>query len=368
MPRELDINAWMTRSTIQFEMFLEEKLELLEEAAELANMMSAATSGGGASKSAVDGEEGSGQQASPVFQLSEGLRVLPATFIDDSHRFVETLYINLPTGFGGDCGGARNTRGAISQDVFNNGEAGDDVIADDDDEDSKHMPFLYGEASSIGVRQIYNHLIGGDADTTNSTRSGGGGGGISFVDLGSGVGKLVVEMAHYHHATNPLSHHQTPATFMGIELDRERAVVGDMALKTESFISEFTSSSSEPPTTMMSPTPPRVELLEGDMFHLLPSIATRSENLEEGASHFLFCCGVGFSNAFVGKLCSLIYDTYSPQIQGSALKGCILLFKQHPRGHPLYTHASTQEMITIGTSWMDEAPAVLLKFKPRRMF
>ena len=311
---------------MMFELFLESKLEALEEAT--SSVSTAAT-------------ELAGNAPFCPVQLGDGLRSLPQSFLDTSHEFVENIYFKLPTGFG-----AADNQVMIPHIA---------LAAREEDLNGNHNPFLYGEVSASGTRTLLTDVILPMLKSAKleERRS------FTFVDLGSGTGKLVTELAHLvMNATRTAVSYpllSAPSSFIGIELDSYRAGIAQQAFSDAAFQAAFFGTQKEVD----------VRFYSGDMFELLPTIVSGEQGQQQ---HLLFCCGVGFSDEFVVKLCDLIYDSYhvhqsaDGSINASLLRGCLFLFKAHPMGHPLYAAATSCEPVTIGTNWMDEAPALVLKF------
>lgn len=164
-------------------------------------------------------------------------------FVDEADMFVTSLYEQLPSGYGTTC--------SVSEDH----EAA--AASSSPSSSSSFDPFLYGEIEPVGVRQLAGFML--DAAVTASskkvvtTANDDGGSNddkvgkikfseLFFVDLGSGVGKCVLDMALFCncHVSSKTMMPPTPSlswddksiplvSSIGIELEPDRAAIAATA-------------------------------------------------------------------------------------------------------------------------------------------
>lgn len=428
----MSITVWYELATRYFEFYLEEKLDLLGRtisAAERRAEAEAAAANANAVASSYSAEGNTNpQQPSAskrsVFQLEGPLRQLPTTFIDASHAFVERLYDGLPDGYGA-------VGPACSNECATDGGAAPEAAAAFADADARHNPFLYGEVTSEGVRQVLAELrrplvVDEKASSSPSAADALEGGAVTsslddesliFVDLGSGTGKMVVEAAHLlvseeeEEGTAGSDKSRCRHAAVGIELDSGRAAVAAKAMVSikrkavSALLGDEDEVSASSSSESFAPPPPHViqrlarggalRFEEGDFLAWLQNADTSSSLLQQSAhstqqrnrSAVLFCCGVGFGDAFVREICDAIESFRLKGLASAAgasespaggalvsLAAAVLLFRSHPTDHPLYTSAvaaavaagsslSGNDVVTISTSWMDEAPAMVLRWR-----
>lgn len=265
------MNVWFEAAQAKFEVFLEAKFDLY----------------GDSASCVADGAEGA--------FIGNNLHSLPDEFLDDADATLQKVYVDLPDGFAMD---EVEERGCVSS-------------------------ALYGELTPRGVRQLVAFMR--EAGATTSVR------GASFVDMGSGTGKVVLDVAL-------LCPELSRA--IGVEFVASRHDVGQVALRTLA--------SSKPDCAS------RVELVCGD-FMKLPA--------DTSAITAAFCCGVGFTEDFCAQICDRL-STFS------ALRVCVLLFKSPP-SHCFLLPADTAgkgrrktvQVVNIDTTWMSNAPAFLIRFE-----
>jgi precorrin-6B methylase 2 len=174
--------------------------------------------------------------------------------------------------------------------------------------------FLYGELTPVGVRQL-GTMIASYAPATHA-------GGL-FIDFGCGTGKVVFELALL-----------TPRMrCIGVELSVERAMIAKIAAE------------------QIAHDAPNLEIVSGSFFDY-PA--------EDAPVTAAFCCGLGFDDVMTMRL----LDRLALFAQ---IEMCVLLLRQDAkifRTHPLFVKAvSVDFAVTLNTSWMNEAPATVLRFK-----
>lgn len=387
----MSITLWHELISKYFEFYLEEKLDLLGASIVALNATATASS---------CSEEGEGSGGTPAFQLEGPLRQLPIEFIDRSHEFVEKLYFGLPDGYESTCldgendkkkEGNRTTEHAaaaarhVCESYFiPKGKRSDGAVEVGCDDN--HNPFLYGEVTSKGLRQVLTKMgvpIAVEAERGSSDTD------WLFVDLGSGTGKMVVEASHIllssggcgPRAAN--SHHVS----IGVELDPKRAAVAELALNKikKEAMDALIDGSCGCEEDDVNAADVRMRMVDGKSIRFVCGDFLAWLTSEDGLSRTvsdsdgctkrkrrvaLFCCGVGFGEAFVHEICNAI-DTFRKRNEdgGAPLATAVLLFRNHPVDHPLYHSAregSAGELgvkqTLISTSWMDEAPAMVLRW------
>jgi hypothetical protein len=279
--------------------------------------------------------------ASNVFDTASSGNTQPSAghkedgWLDIAEEFVTTLYAPLGDGFD-----AAVTTSATS--VENKG---------DDFRERTFDAALYGELTSRGVRQtlaLLNDAVG----------TVGSGDDFDFVDLGSGTGKVVLDVAALSamsrraagdFAVDPaLPLMRSVAASYGIELDETRAGVADDAARLLADVAVHAPALSAPnsaeagvanlvygidcrslPKNSAAATAPQlangvsaVELScqQGDMVewidayrrgHYIGATATRVAAMRQPSSNtqlIVFCCGVAFDRPFVVRLLQALFS------------------------------------------------------------
>jgi Histone methylation protein DOT1 len=90
---------------------------------------------------------------------------------------------------------------------------------DDDDDDDNHAALTYGEVTSLGCRQLAYAMNIHQSSSSSSNND------VVFVDLGSGVGRLVTQMYLDHYPFHRIQ------KAVGVELSQERHDIGIRALQ-----------------------------------------------------------------------------------------------------------------------------------------
>lgn len=306
-----EMNAFLGAAQAYFEVFLEAKMDAYGAA-----VLSLPDPAAAAAASAV----------------SERLAAVPATFLDDVDERVQRAYHALPSCF------ALEDETGVDTDAATSGAS--------DDGGS----LLYGELTPLGVRQLQKMLLlpgCSDGDAAASV----------FCDLGSGTGKVVAELAilcgcgrerRCAAATGSTAPTIADASavqrdrFVGVELSFERH---ETAVRAKAAL--FGGVAGDANASRME-----VRFVCGSF--LDPEIIG-DEFLDATA---VFCCGVGFGEPFVRRILDVLDSL--PQ-----LRTAVLLVRAVPRRedgseHPLFTRFAA-EAGRISTSWMSEAPAIVLR-------
>lgn len=451
-------SVWFERASAYFEFFLDQKLEYV----------TCVTSATAAAIEAQHKPQAEGVDS--IYQLmsvgESGMKPkFPPTssFLDPTHELLERIYWELPNGF-------NNNTHSVSDSRHNSSTA-----ADSEGCCSTDNPFLYGEVTPTGTRQLLQALqeaMRSTLDTTDDCAMIGGGARTAnerentllgcFIDLGSGIGRLVLEAAMLcdeslvgstggQKASNgaPLLCRAGPSCrchdsstsggdarvcrcvtlssivqrFVGIELDPIRHQIACRAHR-------------DP--TLSKPIQDKVVFLEGSFLDPVTWPLRRGTNMhtialpEQGGAttttvpKFLFVCGVGFDDSMCRQILSLVWafrfsmeaavlllkywpkelrtlwaenqtsptketqetkdhnsergtrQLLSASLMEAYLKQCHRSFvvggedTEHTGGRdclepveePMYVAYSKE--IYLSTTWMDSAPAVLIRFKSKR--
>jgi SAM-dependent methyltransferase len=177
--------------------------------------------------------------------------------------------------------------------------------------------FLYGELTPAGTRQLAALISSRHADQPDANQNMS----WTFVDFGCGTGKVVFELAQLLPAVHCI----------GVELSAERAMIGKIAAQ------QISASN--------------LEIVCGSFFNdPSPDVCVTAA----------FCCGLGFDEALTRQLLDRLF------IFGT-MNVCVLLLRQDAkqyRQHPLFLRAVDVDFTArFSTTWMEEAPATVLRFK-----
>ncbi|CUF77436.1 Hypothetical protein, putative, partial [Bodo saltans] len=303
------MDAWFDATVARFEYFLEFKMAMLQEASAplvesilLLQQQQQQNEGGGATNAVEDG----GAPSPPVVMaLSSGLRVAPQTFLDAAHEFLETVYDGLDDGYT-IAAEDNNARGG------NVGET--DTAASSSS--STCNEFLYGELTPTGVRQLFDlpevrHALSLDSflDGAATLREEGQQQIMdrrrSFVDLGSGVGKLVLEAACLLNAPRMLLSPPPSRSFVpciGVELIASRHAVAMEAVERCGLLlgaSGFSDPASSPSSNFVANASKLAAAVQqGGLGLVQPVLGSFFEAFPgEDTAAVCFACALGFDEA-----------------------------------------------------------------------
>lgn len=325
-------------------------------------------------------------EAPPPLLLGTGLHVMPTSFLDPAHCFLEHMYLGLDKGYG------------VSAAAVGKQDADGDA-------------YLYGEVTPAGVRQMLafpeiQRALGRTLDDAvarcNSLEDPVVVAGPSrsyFLDLGSGTGKLVVEACcvlngHLVDALRGpekdveggvetpdfrrhLSSNTNLVVCVGVELAEERHRIAMEALRRSSdALLHATKASPSPSPAAPLPTCMPACVAAADVGGLELAQVYCADFFDpiphEALVAVCFACALGFDAALTKKLCDRILSMVSGKGGGGGGGGsggsltCAVLLIRRPdevAAHDLFAKAAkTRRDVVIATTWMDEAPAIVLTF------
>mmetsp|Transcript_38263 Transcript_38263/g.44594 ORF Transcript_38263/g.44594 Transcript_38263/m.44594 type:complete len:302 (+) Transcript_38263:106-1011(+) len=254
------------------------------------------------------------------FLLNSDLKVIPSSCIDGVHLRMETVYFPLGNGY-------TTTSGD---------EEGGDAAA----------VFLYGELLPEGVRQllqlpaVQRSLCSVDVPPHTIP---------TFVDFGSGTGKVVFEAALLlQHTPSPASSSPSKEGIrcVGIELHPERYAIAMEALQSGMCGGDGVEQ--------------EVVLRKGWCHYVNGSFFDAFPFVEDAC--VIFACALGFDDRLTAQLLDRIFELKHQQ-KSPHLRCAVLLLRSLPLEHPIF-HTSAAVSVTstmLKTSWMDETPAIVLE-------
>jgi hypothetical protein len=324
------MDVWFEFSERTFEVFFEMKLELYHTAScDVAKEFDDTTRNAVLKRAMLD-----------------ELRVLPTSFIDGADEITQRVYFSLPSGFG-------------SPGTTTSSESEADVRNSD----------LYGELTPQGVRTMLQLAGFGSSLNPNSDLQGAAGSSpgtkpLRFVDLGSGTGKVVTEVALCLGLGRA-----TPDSVrsIGVEYLEHRHQV---AVAAQKLLTSTTPADDAELRRFLS-------TLTHPLRETLSTVATQSIEFRHGSFldpavlpppdvepvHLFFCCGVGFGREMIAEICELI-SRFVVHHGAAGFRGALLLFKERPH-HPLFDSFCSVRVVKVQSTWMEETPAYWLE--PQRL-
>jgi hypothetical protein len=382
------MDAWFGVTVERFEYFLEFKMMMLQEALApvveqilTLQQQQLAVVEEGKAGTTTEGTNpalfsASSQPTPPIMSLSSGLRVAPRIFLDPTHEFLETIYDGLDDGYtvNDDANTTTKTTTATNE-------------------------LLYGELTPTGVRQLFQlpevrealqldsptvpQQEGDEVLMTRRTAAHGGSQRHSFVDMGSGVGKLIVEAACLLNwpvflregknddvAADVSSIESRRQSLLvdciGVELVSSRHTVAVEAVERCGLLLSASSSSSSSPQNFTAAASKMIASPRDGGFGLVrPILGSFFDSFPgEDSAAVCFACALGFDEMLTSRLCDRVLQL----VREGSLRCAVLLLRRVPEEHPLFAQASylpnvpRRRTIHLETTWMNEAPAVLLTF------
>lgn len=301
------------------------------------------------------------------------------TFVSTSDEFVYNLYRNLPSGFAATSSSSRSpaSSNSAAADAKNAAES-----------ERAFSPFLYGEIEPEGVAELIGeYMLPSIARKCMKVMSMMSSSAqqklrvsfpipVSFVDLGSGVGKACMDAAL---SCDGVADEQFIVRSVGVELDEGRHQV---AVKAQLLATEIPQQggngdgdeSREFAKRAAVVIRERVRFCHQDMLLPISTLLTKDFNGEsKQVAVFAFCCGVAFDNDMCAKIVKRVLAFGSSSTE---LLGAVFLFKEWPTFAEGAAAAAASQMTLpageasahwkvtkghIATSWMSNAPCFILE-------
>lgn len=366
------LENWFAYAQRCFEIFLEMKLELFQEATEPIRTQLLA-------QQAEAPEEYGEDVKNNTFELGSNLEAAPTEFLDEVHELMYQTYEGLDRGF---------------------------TIASEEEQGDQDGGLLYGELTPAGVRQLMEIVWPVlRAKSTTATPSGSAPPLCTFVDFGSGTGRLLFEMAHLAslrtfteaEAEDDTDNNEeedkeerTPSQgivqFLGLELSKTRHDIAVEAATRNSVVTFLTFTAEDCKEGQGEEDLPEdlVSLCYANTTFFSPKLPFESAVVAG------FACVLGFSKEMTASFLDSVLLRLRRSYQ--TLTCVVLLLKgvsplQLPNwekqgggaraspppkkeggaelaAHPLFWQEDLQEVrwLTLATTWMNEAPAVMLRF------